>query len=198
MVAPHRKGFTLIELLVVISIMGLLSSVVLSAVNTARTKADNTQRNQIAEEYRKALMLHYDTYDGYPYPASGSTGAIYCLGDYVNVGTYSDTGACGNRLVSVSGSFIIPEDSGVLVGPFGTTGVKQFLPTLPVMKDVPWVSGVNSYIYKGPAYSCTAQSGGRCTKATMRWALQGAGQSCIKGILPSFASNRTFCILSLD
>lgn len=60
------KGFTLIELLVVISIIGLLSSVVLASLNTARGKARDARRKQDLTQIRTALELYYDTYGGYP------------------------------------------------------------------------------------------------------------------------------------
>lgn len=53
-----KKGFTLIELLVVISIIGLLSSVVLSSLNSVRSKARDTKRVQEIKSVEKALALY--------------------------------------------------------------------------------------------------------------------------------------------
>lgn len=63
------RGFTLIELLVVISIIGLLSSIVLASLNSARIKARDTRRMADLEQIRTALELYYDS-NGY-YPQSG-------------------------------------------------------------------------------------------------------------------------------
>jgi len=60
------KGFTLIELLVVISIIGLLSSVVLTSLNSARAKARDALRIAQLKEFQSGLELFYETYGYYP------------------------------------------------------------------------------------------------------------------------------------
>lgn len=50
-----KRGFTLIELLVVIAIISLLSSVVLSSVNTARTKAQKAAAQRFSGQFARAL-----------------------------------------------------------------------------------------------------------------------------------------------
>jgi prepilin-type N-terminal cleavage/methylation domain-containing protein len=61
-----NKGFTLIELLVVIAIIGILSSVMLVAVNSARMKARNAERLSDMRQMQIALELYYAKYNQYP------------------------------------------------------------------------------------------------------------------------------------
>lgn len=55
-----KKGFTLIELLVVIAIIGMLSSVVLGSLNTARGKAANSAVKSNLNNLRAQAELYYD------------------------------------------------------------------------------------------------------------------------------------------
>ncbi len=62
----NKKGFTLIELLVVIAIIGMLSSVVLASLNTARSKARDARRTSDINQIQKALDFYYDKNGAYP------------------------------------------------------------------------------------------------------------------------------------
>ncbi len=54
------RGFTLIELLVVIAIIGILSSVVLASLNSARAKSRDARRIADLKQIATALELYYD------------------------------------------------------------------------------------------------------------------------------------------
>ena len=60
------RGFTLIELLVVIAIIGLLASIVLASLNTARSKASDAAIISDVKSLESALELYYNDYGGYP------------------------------------------------------------------------------------------------------------------------------------
>ena len=69
----NQKGFTLIELLVVIAIIGLLSSVVMASLNSARIKGRDAARKATLKQLGTALELYYDTYGRYPPHRPSST-----------------------------------------------------------------------------------------------------------------------------
>ncbi len=60
-----QKGFTLIELLVVIAIIGILSSVVLASLNTARNKGADAAIKADIDSARAQAELFYDTAQTY-------------------------------------------------------------------------------------------------------------------------------------
>ncbi|OGE79313.1 MAG: hypothetical protein A2751_04960 [Candidatus Doudnabacteria bacterium RIFCSPHIGHO2_01_FULL_46_14] len=60
------KGFTLIELLVVISVIGLLASVILISLNSARAKARDAKRIADLRQTASALELYFDANNQFP------------------------------------------------------------------------------------------------------------------------------------
>jgi len=58
----YSKGFTLIELLVVIAIIGILSSVVLASLNTARSKGADAAVKTTMSQVRNQSSIYYDSH----------------------------------------------------------------------------------------------------------------------------------------
>lgn len=107
-----NRGFTLIELLVVIAIIGILSSVVLASLNTARTKGSDASIKANLSGVRAQAELFYDsgsTYDAVCTTATTGIGAGVLqaarnLASGATVGTdatafaYSAAGAAGSAV----------------------------------------------------------------------------------------------------
>ena len=82
-----QKGFTLIELLVVIAIIGILSSVVLASLNSARQKGQSAAVKANMANLRAQAEIFYDI---------GNTYDLLCVNDSFKPGieaAYKATGA---------------------------------------------------------------------------------------------------------
>jgi len=77
----NKKGFTLIELLVVIAIIGLLSTLAVVSLNSARGKARDARRMSDLKQISTAMELYASENEDYPEHAAGAcvagqTGAV--------------------------------------------------------------------------------------------------------------------------
>ena len=119
------RGFTLIELLVVIAIIGLLSSIVLAALNTARGKAKDAAIQSDLDTIRTQAELFRKT-DGACYPGITGNCATVSAFTVVNPANSVCTVTTSNTLCSQPGiqrAFAGAMDAS---GGFGSGGLASF------------------------------------------------------------------------
>jgi len=146
---PKRDGFTLIELLVVIAIIGLLASIITTALSNARLKSRDARRLSDIKQVKTGLDLYYANGGGYPsdatYNAAYSAGQLLCSGtpmlkipqdplyptyQYAYTASGQGANACGlaDARLKYNLTFILEADPSVT---YSMDQDGQFLPPLP-------------------------------------------------------------------
>lgn len=100
-----KRGFTLIELLVVIAIIGLLSTLAVVALSSARQKARDSKRLADLKQVQTGLELYNTDKSVYPTQVTAAT---------LGLGSYACLGDAGFGAAGCSGEYIglIPKDPG--------------------------------------------------------------------------------------
>lgn len=122
-----KRGFTLIELLVVIAIIGILASVVLASLNSARDKGADAAVKSNVTNARAQAELFYNNQGGNTYTnvctAAGGIATMVAGADSANAGGTSPEGTTecysdanewvfGADLPSTSGEFFCADYTG--------------------------------------------------------------------------------------
>ena len=88
-----QKGFTLIELLVVIAIIGVLATIVLVSLNSARNKAKDTAIKSALDQARLVAEIYYD-----------DTSSSYAS---LSATVPADMGTIGTNITSNGGTLVV-------------------------------------------------------------------------------------------
>ena len=139
----QKRGFTLIELLVVIAIIGLLASIVLASLNSARKKSRDARRQADLKQLQNALELFANDNSG-NYPSIGAT---------ASAGGANDTTAGGLLVLSPTYIAAIPTD------PLGNSHKYWYMtiPALNVTNNATGYCVATAIEGTGPSPSSTCQ-----------------------------------------
>jgi len=150
-----HRGFTLIELLIVVAIIGILSSVVLVGLKSARAKARNAVRITNMKNYTDVFELAYDENGEYPDPGNTSW---YCLGDFSDDRCWyeGDTSESSTLNDILDDWIALPADETLICGYFNNPNI----------------------CFEGPIYRCLTRTGGICSSVDVWWLMEGGGESC--------------------
>ncbi len=118
----YTRGFTLIELLVVIAIIGILASVVLASLNSARDKGSDAAIKSNLNNARAQAELYYDNNNRSYATLCTAAGGIGTLHDaaasaaggatFVACGSNTTQWAMKARLVSNTGQYYCVDSTG--------------------------------------------------------------------------------------
>ena len=148
------RGFTLIELLVVIAIIGILSSVVLASLSSARKKGRDARRLADLKQVQLALELYADANGGkYPTGATMPTASLAPTyistvptdpSDQTAYGYAATTTGCDNSATNCVGYFL-----GATLETTGQTGA--------LLGDIDSSAAMTIH---GAAANCSTNAGG--------------------------------------
>ena len=148
----------------------------MASLNSVRGEARNTFRNNVVDEYVKALYFYYDTNGKFPDPMDGSGGSP--ITGYGCLAEISST--CSWAGYSIPANIVL------------NNKLSQYIK---VGEPFPSVNSGGSS-YQGPLYSCRTFIP-ICTGERILWMLEGL-QACPRGAQSIQFTDRTLCNLILE
>lgn len=110
-----NKGFTLIELLVVVAIIGVLATIVLASLNSARTKAKDAAIKSEVRQAINLLSLNYNDYQSYAQIQVDGSHPMHNASE-CNDAAMSGTYANQMKAICINVVSLIPSSSSFWVG----------------------------------------------------------------------------------